>query len=86
MLMGYRYACATFLTSAGRVRGDDGSLTVHIQHDEADTPEGRASWLPAPEVPMYLVMRISGRSRQRSTAPGTRHRSNGSDRAIGADG
>ena len=45
-------------TTPGLVRGDDGSLTIHIQHDEPDSPEGRANWLPAPAGDFYLAMRI----------------------------
>ncbi|MDY7102303.1 MAG: DUF1254 domain-containing protein [Actinomycetota bacterium] len=45
-------------TTTGLVHDDDGSLTIHIQRDEPDTAEGRANWLPAPDGPMYLVMRI----------------------------
>jgi hypothetical protein len=45
-------------TTEGLVHGEDGSLTIHIQHDEPDTPEGRANWLPAPDGPFYIVLRI----------------------------
>jgi len=45
-------------TTEGLVRGDDGSLMIHIQHDEPDGPEGRANWLPAPDGPFYLVLRL----------------------------
>ncbi len=45
-------------TTTGLVTGDDGSLTIHIQHDEPDTEQGRANWLPAPEGPFYLAMRL----------------------------
>jgi hypothetical protein len=38
-------------TTKGLVRGEDGSLTIHVQHDEPATPEGRANWLPAPDGP-----------------------------------
>ena len=37
---------------------DDGSITIHIQHDEPDTDEGRANWLLTPEGQFYLVLRI----------------------------
>jgi len=46
-------------TTTDLVWGSDGSLTVHLQHGEPDTDEGRANWLPAPEGPMYLILRIS---------------------------
>jgi hypothetical protein len=45
-------------TTDGLVRGDDGSLTLYIQHEEPDTAEGRANWLPAPDGPFYVVLRI----------------------------
>jgi hypothetical protein len=45
-------------TTQGLVRSDDGSLTIHIQHDEPDSPEGKANWLPAPSGDFYLAMRI----------------------------
>ena len=45
-------------TTEGLVFDDDGSLTVHIQHEEPHSPEGSANWLPAPAGPFYLAMRI----------------------------
>jgi hypothetical protein len=45
-------------TTQGLVYGDDGSLTIHIQHDQPDSTEGRANWLPAPSGDFYLAMRI----------------------------
>ena len=45
-------------TTPGLAYGDDGSLTIHIQHDEPASTEGRANWLPAPVGPFYLAMRI----------------------------
>jgi hypothetical protein len=45
-------------TTEGLVFGDDGSLTVHIQHEEPATPDARANWLPAPAGSFYLAMRI----------------------------
>jgi len=45
-------------TTTGLGHGDDGSLTIHIQHDRPDTEEGRANWLPSPKGPLYLTMRI----------------------------
>ena len=43
---------------SSRMRSASSSLTIRLQHDEPDTPEGRANWLPAPEAPFYLTMRI----------------------------
>ncbi len=45
-------------TTPGLVRGEDGSLTLEIRHREPPTPEGRANWLPAPDGPFYLAMRL----------------------------
>lgn len=45
-------------TTEGLILGDDGSLTIAIQHDEPSTPPGKANWLPAPDGPFYLVLRI----------------------------
>ncbi len=45
-------------TTQGLVRAGDGSLTIHIQHDEPTTSEGRANWLPAPDGPFYIAMRL----------------------------
>ncbi len=41
------------------VLGDDGSLTIYIQKD---SPGGEleANWLPAPDGPFYMVMRLYG--------------------------
>jgi hypothetical protein len=45
-------------TTQGLVHGADGSLTIHIQHEEPTTPEGRANWLPAPAGPFYVALRL----------------------------
>ena len=45
-------------TTTGLVTGDDGSLTIHIQHQQPDTEAGKANWLPAPQGRFYLAMRI----------------------------
>jgi hypothetical protein len=46
-------------TTKGLVYGEDGSLTITIQHEQ---PEGEkaANWLPAPAEPFYMAMRIYG--------------------------
>ncbi|WP_141701708.1 DUF1214 domain-containing protein, partial [Methyloceanibacter marginalis] len=36
----------------------DGSLTLYIQKDEPTDPLQKANWLPAPDGPIYLVMRL----------------------------
>lgn len=45
-------------TTRGLVLGDDGSLTITIQREQPTDATARANWLPAPEGPFYLVMRI----------------------------
>jgi hypothetical protein len=45
-------------TTPGLVTDEDGSLTIHLQHDEPDTDEGRANWLPAPAGPFYIALRL----------------------------
>jgi hypothetical protein len=39
-------------------KNDDGSLTLYIQKDEPTDPAQKANWLPAPDGPIYLVMRL----------------------------
>ncbi|HTI35338.1 MAG TPA: DUF1254 domain-containing protein [Miltoncostaea sp.] len=42
----------------GLHRGDDGSLTIVMGHEEPDTPEGRANWLPAPAGRFRPILRM----------------------------
>jgi len=42
----------------GVERGADGSLTIVLQHDEPDTPAGRANWLPTPAGRFRPLLRI----------------------------
>ena len=46
-------------TTKGLIYGDDGSLTIYIQHEQ---PKGEkaANWLPAPAEPFYMAMHIYG--------------------------
>ena len=37
---------------------EDGSLTLYIQKDEPTDPDQKANWLPAPDGPIYMVMRL----------------------------
>ena len=45
-------------TTPGLAYGEDGSLTITIQHEQPEDAEEKANWLPAPDGPFYLVMRI----------------------------
>ncbi|MEZ4411770.1 MAG: DUF1254 domain-containing protein [Gemmatimonadales bacterium] len=36
----------------------DGSLTMYIQHDAPTDPARKANWLPAPNGPIYMVLRL----------------------------
>jgi hypothetical protein len=45
--------------SAGLKQGPDGSLEIHIQHDNPG-PELESNWLPAPKGPFYFVARFYG--------------------------
>jgi len=42
----------------GLQKNDDGSLTMYIQHDEPADAKAKANWLPAPDGPIYMVMRL----------------------------
>ncbi|WP_230169757.1 DUF1254 domain-containing protein [Roseomonas sp. CECT 9278] len=42
---------------AGMKRNPDGGVTIHIQKDDPGA-DLRANWLPAPNGPIYLVMRL----------------------------
>ena len=42
----------------GLVYGDDGSLTIVMQHDEPDAPQDRANWLPTPAGPFRPILRM----------------------------
>jgi hypothetical protein len=44
-------------TTEGLVTGDDGSLTIHVQHDRPED-EHAPNWLPSPAGPFYLALRI----------------------------
>jgi len=45
-------------TTPGLVYGEDGSLTITFQHEQPEDAATQANWLPSPEGPFYLVMRI----------------------------
>jgi hypothetical protein len=41
----------------GMKKNDDGSITLHIQKNSPGTDK-ESNWLPAPDGPVYLVMRL----------------------------
>ncbi len=41
----------------GLIYGEDGSLSITMQHEEPTDPIQRSNWLPAPKGPFYLVLR-----------------------------
>lgn len=45
-------------TTPGLVTNDDGSLTITIQREQPETAKEQANWLPAPDGPFYLVLRM----------------------------
>lgn len=42
----------------GLVRSEDGSLTIHMQHEEPSDPESTANWLPTPKGRFRPILRI----------------------------
>lgn len=46
-------------TTDGLQYGEDGSLTIYIQH-ESPSQDKRSNWLPAPDGEFYLVIRMYG--------------------------
>ena len=42
----------------GLVRGEDGSLTIHMQREEPTDPTARANWLPTPSGTFRPILRI----------------------------
>lgn len=40
--------------------GDDGSLTLVVQHERPSDPQAFANWLPAPEGPFTVIVRAYG--------------------------
>lgn len=39
-------------------KNDDGSLTLYIQKEEPTDSQAKVNWLPAPDGPIYMVMRL----------------------------
>lgn len=44
--------------TTGLVGGEGGSLTIHVQHERPQGAAAATNWLPAPEDPFYMAMRI----------------------------
>jgi hypothetical protein len=42
----------------GLIHDDDGSLTITMQRSQPEDPVARANWLPTPDGPFYLAMRL----------------------------
>ena len=45
-------------STEGTARAEDGSLTIHLSSQEPSDPTARANWLPAPDGPFYVVLRL----------------------------
>ncbi len=52
--------CSIGDRTPGLVYGDDGSLTLHIQRERPTDPPQAANWLPAPDGPFTLAIRVYG--------------------------
>jgi hypothetical protein len=44
--------------TSGLHRGDDGSLTIHMQAEAPADPAARANWLPTPEGAFRPILRM----------------------------
>lgn len=45
-------------TTEDLIRDDDGGFTITMQRDEPVDPKQRANWLPTPDGPFYLALRM----------------------------
>ena len=45
-------------TTEDLILNDDGSLTIHISHEEPTDPKASANWLPAPDGQFMLQIRL----------------------------
>jgi len=57
----------------GLKKNADGSLTIYVQKDNPGA-EKESNWLPAPNGPIYLVMRLYWPKEEASTEAGSRRR------------
>ncbi|MEP0321294.1 DUF1254 domain-containing protein [Bauldia litoralis] len=53
-----RYLINSPMLSDALQKNEDGSLTISIQHEEPTDARAKANWLPAPDGPIYMVMRL----------------------------
>jgi len=47
-------------TTEGLKYDQDGGLTVYVQHKTPSDEDKKANWLPAPDEPFYLMLRVYG--------------------------
>ncbi|MGK4581522.1 DUF1254 domain-containing protein [Kitasatospora sp. HPMI-4] len=52
--------CSVGDRTPGLVHGQDGSLTLFLQHERPADPAQEANWLPAPAGPFTVVLRVYG--------------------------
>jgi hypothetical protein len=52
--------CSIGDRTPGLVHGQDGSLTLFLQHERPADPAQEANWLPAPAGPFTVVLRVYG--------------------------
>lgn len=44
----------------GLVHDEDGGLTLYVQHTRPNGPQQAANWLPAPDGPFSVIIRMYG--------------------------
>lgn len=47
-------------TTEGLKYNEDGGFSVYIQHDSPSKEDEKSNWLPAPDEPFYLMLRVYG--------------------------
>ena len=68
----------------GLVRGEDGSLTIHMQHEQPTDPTARANWLPTPAGTSARSCGSTSPPTPSSTAATSCRRSSGFTEAVPA--
>jgi hypothetical protein len=53
-----RYSLISLMLECGKLHTEGGKLVIYKEHDKPTDPTQRQNWLPAPEGPFYLTMRI----------------------------